>query len=76
MTDKKKIAIAMSGGVDSSVTAALLQDAGHELIGMTISLIDEANSCNNSVVMFDSPSIRIGVLVRSTDECSEKLSNG
>lgn len=33
---KKKILIAMSGGVDSSVTAALLQEEGHEVGGATI----------------------------------------
>ncbi|MBI5835127.1 MAG: tRNA 2-thiouridine(34) synthase MnmA [Armatimonadetes bacterium] len=33
-----KIAIAMSGGVDSSVAAALLQREGHELLGFTMRL--------------------------------------
>jgi len=33
-----KIAVAMSGGVDSSVTAALLQKEGHEVIGITMQL--------------------------------------
>jgi len=32
--NKKKIIIAMSGGVDSSVAAALLKEQGHELIGI------------------------------------------
>ena len=31
-----KIAVAMSGGVDSSVAAALLQAQGHEVIGVTL----------------------------------------
>ncbi len=30
----------MSGGVDSSVTAALLREAGHEVIGLTLQLYD------------------------------------
>ena len=31
-----KVAVAMSGGVDSSVAAALLQAAGHEVVGVTL----------------------------------------
>jgi len=37
---RKKIAVAMSGGVDSSVSAALLKAAGHEVIGITMRLFD------------------------------------
>jgi tRNA-uridine 2-sulfurtransferase len=33
-----KIAIAMSGGVDSSAAAAILKDQGHELVGFTMQL--------------------------------------
>jgi tRNA-uridine 2-sulfurtransferase len=33
-----KIAVAMSGGVDSSAAAAMLRDAGHELVGFTMQL--------------------------------------
>jgi tRNA-uridine 2-sulfurtransferase len=33
-----KIAVAMSGGVDSSAAAALLKEQGHELIGFTMQL--------------------------------------
>jgi tRNA-specific 2-thiouridylase len=40
MAEKLKIAVAMSGGVDSSVTAALLKAAGHEVIGITMRLWD------------------------------------
>ena len=33
-----KVAVAMSGGVDSSVAAALLRDEGHEVFGLTLQL--------------------------------------
>ncbi len=35
-----RILAAMSGGVDSSVVAALLHEAGHEVIGVTLQLYD------------------------------------
>lgn len=35
-----KIAVAMSGGVDSSVVAGLIARAGHEVIGITLQLYD------------------------------------
>lgn len=35
-----RIVVAMSGGVDSSVTAGLLREAGHEVIGVTLQLYD------------------------------------
>src|SRR5687767_9624561 len=39
-----KIAVAMSGGVDSSAAAALLKEQGHELIGFTMQLWDQRRS--------------------------------
>jgi tRNA-specific 2-thiouridylase len=37
-----RIAVGMSGGVDSTMTAALLRDQGHEVVGLTMSLWDGA----------------------------------
>lgn len=37
---KKKALVAMSGGVDSSVAAALMCDAGYDAIGVTMKLYD------------------------------------
>jgi tRNA-specific 2-thiouridylase len=37
-----RIAVAMSGGVDSSVAALLLRDAGHEVIGLSMQLWDHS----------------------------------
>ena len=35
-----RVVVAMSGGVDSSVTAALLAEQGYEVVGMTLQLYD------------------------------------
>jgi len=46
-----RVVVAMSGGVDSSATAALLAEAGHEVVGITLRLYDHgaairrANTC-------------------------------
>jgi tRNA-specific 2-thiouridylase len=46
-----RVVVAMSGGVDSSVTAALLAEAGYEVVGITLQLYDhgvalgKANTC-------------------------------
>ena len=36
-----RVAVAMSGGVDSSVAAALLADEGHDVVGLSMQLYDQ-----------------------------------
>ena len=39
-----RILVAMSGGVDSSVVAALLHEQGHEVIGVTLQLYNHGEA--------------------------------
>lgn len=41
-----KIAVAMSGGVDSSAAAAILKEEGHELVGFTMQLWNQRRNIN------------------------------
>ena len=39
-----KVVVAMSGGVDSSVAAALVKNSGYSVIGITLKLYDQGSS--------------------------------
>ena len=44
--EQKSVLIGMSGGVDSSVAAALLKEQGYHVIGATMRLWTYSDSCN------------------------------
>ncbi len=47
MSKHGKVLVAMSGGIDSTVTALLLHEQGYEVIGITMKTWDYANSGGN-----------------------------
>ena len=64
-----RVVVAMSGGVDSSVTAALLHDQGYEVIGITLQLYDHGvavqakGSCCAGIDIHDARTVsaRLGI---------------
>ena len=46
---KSKVLVAMSGGVDSCVTAALLAQQGHDVVGITMRVVSDENERKHSL---------------------------
>ena len=44
MSKKGKVLVAMSGGIDSTITALMLHDQGYEVVGITMKTWDYAAS--------------------------------
>jgi tRNA-specific 2-thiouridylase len=58
-----KIAVAMSGGVDSAVAAALLKEAGHEVTGLTMRVTDDTSPAIDAADI----AARLGIPHRAID---------
>ncbi len=60
---KTRVVVAMSGGVDSSVTAALMKEEGFDVIGVTLQLYDQGitigkkNSCCAGQDIYDAAQV-------------------
>lgn len=59
-----RIVVAMSGGVDSSVAAALLVEAGHEVVGITLHLAGESSRCCSLEDAEDARAVADGLGIR------------
>lgn len=67
--DPKGVAVAMSGGVDSAVSAFLLKEAGYRVVGITFKLFDNEIDCIDSPL--DAESLKKVLKAKSRSCCDE-----
>ena len=74
---KKKALIAMSGGVDSSVAAYLMKEAGYDCIGVTMKLYDnedigmeQEKTCCSLSDIEDARSVAVKLVTGAVDGAS------
>ena len=61
--NETRVVVAMSGGVDSSVTAALLVEAGYDVVGITLQLYDHGEAVQKKNACCAGPPRPLGALL-------------